>query len=93
MEKESNKIYTKENPIENVNKKLYPIEKEDREIMRLEKTCDILSVALKVELAITLVVVTLAFIFNGFTDDMKYQEKYTNQSISAEKLYDNKTKF
>lgn len=81
MERNSNIVHTKENPI---NEKLYPIEKEDREIMRLEKTCDILSIALKVEMAITLAVVTFAFIINGLPSNIKYQANYKQPSISTE---------
>ena len=81
MRKESNLISTKENTI---NEKLYPIEKEERQIMRLEKACSILSIALKVEMVITLVVMTFAFIAEGFPSSLKYQEKNEKSSISRE---------
>ena len=85
MENLNKKIYTKENPIKKVNEKLYPIEKEDREIINLEKTCDLLSIALKVELVITMVVVTIAFIFNGFTFSPEEKIEHKSVSISTEK--------
>lgn len=88
MERKNNINFTKENPVRKVNEKLYPIEKEDREIMRLENTYDILSIALKVEMAITLVVVTFAFIVNGFPEINEYQERDYETSISSEVEYD-----
>ncbi len=83
MKKENNIIHTKENPMQDIHKELYPIEKEDKEIMRLEKTCDIMSILLKVEMVITLVVVTFAFMFNGFEGKVIPSE-YKQASISTE---------
>lgn len=88
MERKSNKNYTKENPGRKINEKLYPMEKEDREIMRLENTYDILNIALKIEMAITLVVITFAFIVNGFPEINEYQENAYQTSISSEVEYD-----
>lgn len=92
MKKESNIIDTKENSVKNFRRELYPAkrndkemllaEKEERAIKRLEKTCDILSVLLKVEIAITLVVVTFAFIFDGFSNTIPSQTKYQQASVS-----------
>ena len=84
MEMKNNVNYTKENP--KVNEKLYPIDKVDREIMQLEKTCDILSIALKVELALTAVVVVFAFVVSKLPVDL---DKAMNEqtSISAQVSY------
>lgn len=90
MKRENNIIHTKENPIKDVNKKIYPIEKEDQEIMRLEKTCDILGIALKVEMVITLVVVTFAVVFNGFPNIADFQIDYKKASISTKSDYNTK---
>ena len=90
MKKESSIIDTKEKPINNFSKEHYLIEKEDRQIMRLEKTCNVLSTVLKLEMAITLVVVTFAFIFNGFPNDVELTEKYKRESASIEVDYGTK---
>lgn len=84
MERVNKKIYTKENPIKKVNEKLYPIEKEDRQIMRLEKTCDILSIALKVEVAITLAVMTFCAAVNGFPSIDEIEAEYKSAGIVIE---------
>ena len=94
MKKESNIINTKENSEKNFRKENLLVKKDDkqillarkeeREIMRLEKTCDILSVLLKVEVAITLVVITFAFIFEGFSFDSQMKNRY-QQAIISEK--------
>lgn len=63
-------------------KDIYALVKEDREIQRLEKTCDILGAALKVEAVITLVVLTFAVIFNGFPSTKQVEKEYKKASIS-----------
>lgn len=84
MERENKKIYTKENPTKKVNEKLYPIEKEDRQIIRLEKTCDILSTILKLEVAVTLAVMTFSVIVNGFPNFDEIEAEYKSAGIVIE---------
>ena len=84
MKREKNIISTKENPVENFSNKLYPIEKEDQEIMNLEKTCNILSKILKIECVVTLIVIAFVFVFNEFSANTQIQENYKQTSISTQ---------
>lgn len=63
MKRESSIIHTKEN----INsKEVSLIKKEEQELMRLDKTANVLSVIVKVEMVITLVLMTSYAILNGF---------------------------
>ena len=81
MKKENNKISTKEN----LNNALYPIEKEDQEIMKLEKACKILSNTLKVEVLLTIAIMTVVWGFNGFSNQTSNISEYKETSIVTKK--------
>lgn len=83
MKRENNIVSTKENPTENFSKELYPLEKEDQEIINLEKTCNILSTILKIEFVVTLIVIAFVFVFNEVSDNVKSQDDYKQASIST----------
>lgn len=68
---------------------LIPVQKEDKELMMLEKSCDILSTIFKVQLVITLIIVTCIVMFNGFPNT-DTQVKYKQASISFEVDYNSK---
>ena len=63
MKKESSIIHTKENSIKGDN---YLIKKEEQQLIRLDKTANVLSVIVKIEMVITLVLMTSYAILNGF---------------------------
>lgn len=63
MKRESSIIHTKEN-IDS--KEVSLIKKEEQQLMRLDKTANVLSVIVKVEMVITLVLMTSYAILNGF---------------------------
>ena len=65
MKRESSIIHTKEDLIAN-NQEAYLIKKEEQELIRLDKAENIMSIIVKVEMAITLVLMTFYTILNGF---------------------------
>lgn len=67
-----------------VDKELYPTIKEDKELIFLEKGCNILSSILKVELVLTLIIVTFVVMFNGIPNNNEPSIKYKQASISEE---------
>lgn len=69
---------------------LVPAQKEDKELIFLEKGCNVLSVIFKAELVLTLLVVTFVVMFNGFPGDSQSQVKYKEASISTEIKYNPK---
>lgn len=63
MKIESSIIHTKEN-IDS--KEVSLIKKEEQELMRLDKTANILGAIVKVEMVITLILMTFYTVLNGF---------------------------
>lgn len=63
MKRESSIIHTKEN-IDS--KEVSLIKKEEQQLMRLDKTANVLSVIVKVEMVITLILMTFYTVLNGF---------------------------
>lgn len=58
------------------NDKLLPVEKEDKELVFMEKTYNILQNIFKVEVILTLLVVTFAVIFYIIPENKEAQVKY-----------------
>lgn len=63
MKRESSIIHTKEN-IDS--KEVSLIKKEEQQLMRLDKTANILGAIVKVEMVITLILMTFYTVLNGF---------------------------
>lgn len=64
MKRESSIIHTKEDSVDS--KEVYLIKKEEQELLRLDKTANILSAIVKVEMVITLILMTFYTVLNGF---------------------------
>ncbi len=65
---------------ENSDNAIYPIAQEDKEILALEKSYNILKAIFKVETVLVLIIVTSMILFNGFSVN-KSQIKYKHANI------------
>ena len=64
-------------------KELYPVVKEDRELLFLENSYKVLTNILKAEVVIALIIITVMFMFGGFSKpDMKYKHISITRSIT-----------